>query len=182
MYFPGGYLPGQDPFDERLAWVTIRALEQAGAVVLPVRYDDTVVDADEHRFKSGVRREIRGALQHYQPSRVTLVGKSRDTHALALACTEAFDLPDDTRVIWVTPTWKWDASWEAACANPYPALHIVGLADHQYHRADRHQSVPGVTVEIIGADHRLEVAGDVIRTLEAWRTMAEAVVQFAARR
>lgn len=34
IYFPGGALRGQDPFDERLAWVTIRALEDAGAVVV----------------------------------------------------------------------------------------------------------------------------------------------------
>src|SRR6476660_8645320 len=153
MYFPGGYLPGQDPFDERLAWVTIRALEQAGALVLPVRYEDSVAGSDQQRFESGVRREIRGALLHYQPSRLTLVGKSRGTHALALACVEDFGLPDDTRVIWVTPVWKWDAAWHAACVNPYRALHIVGLADHQYHLPDRHRSVAGVTVEIPEADH-----------------------------
>jgi hypothetical protein len=181
MYFPGGYLPGQDPFDERLAWVTIRALEQAGAAVLSVRYDDSVIESNKERFESGVRREIRGAVRHHQPSRLTLVGKSRGTHALALACSEDFELPSDTRLIWLTPTWKWDASWEAACSNPYPALHIVGLADDQYHRPDRHWLVPGITVEIPAADHRLEVAGDVARTLDAWRTMAEAIVQFASR-
>jgi hypothetical protein len=36
-------------------------------------------------------------------------------------------------------------------------------------------------VAITGADHRLEVAGDVIATLGSWRTMADAVVRFARR-
>src|SRR3954447_804346 len=84
MYFPGGSIPGQDPFDDRLAWVTLRALEQAGAVVVPVHYDDDVLQQDRARFESGVRRELRGALDYYEPSRVTLVGKSRGTFALQL--------------------------------------------------------------------------------------------------
>jgi len=33
FYFPGGYIPGQDPFDNWLARFTIQALEEAGAVV-----------------------------------------------------------------------------------------------------------------------------------------------------
>ena len=49
VYFPGGSIPGQDPLDERLAWVTLRALEQAGAFVVPVRYDDNVQDQDPER-------------------------------------------------------------------------------------------------------------------------------------
>jgi hypothetical protein len=39
MYFPGGYGPGQDPFDGALASITIRALEDAGAFVVPVAGD-----------------------------------------------------------------------------------------------------------------------------------------------
>jgi hypothetical protein len=181
LYFPGGYLPGQDPFDERLAWVTIRALEHAGAVVLPVRYDDALLQSDQARFDSGVRREVRGALQHHEPSRVTLVGKSRGTHALALACHEDLGLPNDTRMIWVTPVWRSDSSWEAACSNSLPSLHIVGLADHEYHLPDRHRKVAGTTVEIPDVDHRLEAPGDIFRTLDAWRTMASAIVHFASR-
>lgn len=179
--FPGGSIPGQDPFDDRLAWVTLRALEQAGAVVRAVHYDDSVINADQERFDSGIRRDLRGALAHHQPDRVTIVGKSRGTYALRLVCTEDFALPDDTRLIWLTPVWRSDDAWKAACANTRPSLHVVGLADHEYHDPDRHRSVFGESVEIPGADHRLEVAGDVFATLDAWRTMADAVVRFASR-
>jgi hypothetical protein len=181
LYFPGGSIPGQDPFDDRLAWVTVRSLEQAGARVVTVRYDDSLLDPDRELFESGVRREVSGALAFHQPDRVTVLGKSRGTHALKLVCSEPFELPDDTRIIWLTPVWRADESWKAACANTIPSLHIVGLADHEYHDAERHAAVTGETVEIGGADHRLEVAGDVFATLDAWRTMAETIVRFASR-
>lgn len=178
--FPGGSIPGQDPFDDRLAWVTLRALEQAGAYALPVHYDDSVIAGDRERFEAGVRRELQGAIAYHQPDRLTIVGKSRGTHALRLVCDEP-DLPDDTRLIWITPVWRADESWKAACATTIPSLHIVGLADHEYHDPERHTAVPGETVAIDGADHRLEVPGDVFATLDAWRAMADAIVRFAGR-
>ena len=181
VYFPGGSIPGQDPFDDRLAWVTIRALEQAGAFVVPVRYDDDVLAQDRSRFESGVRRELGGALAHHEPTRLTLVGKSRGTFALKIACSEPFAYPDDTRMIWLTPAWRSDEAWQAACANTIDSLHIVGLADREYHDPERHADVAGETLAIPEADHRLEIPGDVFATIDAWRAMASAVVTFAGR-
>jgi hypothetical protein len=181
VYFPGGSIPGQDPFDDRLAWLTVRALQQAGAYVVPVRYDDDVLGQDRARFESGVRRELRGALAHHEPTRLTLVGKSRGTFALELACTEQITYPDDTRMIWLTPVWRSDHAWQAACANTIDSLHVIGLADHEYHDPERHAAVAGETVAIPDADHRFEVPGDVFATLDAWRTMVDAVVRFAGR-
>ena len=182
LYFPGGYAAGQDPFASPLAVVTIRALEQAGATVVPVRYDDDYFRPDPDRFADGIRREVRGALAHHRPDRVTFLGKSRGTQALRIVCSEEFDVPDDTRVIWQTPVWRSDRAWEAAKACRFASLHLVGLADDQYHDPSRHQDVPGTTVELPGGDHGLEVEGDVLATLDNWRTMAEAVVAFASRR
>jgi hypothetical protein len=147
----------------------------------PSGYDDDLLSPDQDRFEEGIRGEVSGALWFYKPDRVTIVGKSRGTHALALLCTEDFQLPDDTRMIWLTPTWKWDPSWEAARSNRRLSMYVVGLADHQYHIVDRHREVPGETVEIPAADHRLEVADNIFATLDAWRTMADAIVRFAGR-
>lgn len=182
MYFPGGYGPGQDPFDSALASITIRALEDAGAFVVPVRYDDTFFKPDAERFAGGVRREVSGALAFHRPDRLTLLGKSRGTQALRVLCAEAFDFPEDTRVIWQTPVWRSDKSWEAARNTHLESLHLVGLADHDYHDAERHREVRGETIEFPGADHGLEIAGDVVATLHTWRAMAEAIVAFAGRR
>ena len=82
----------------------------------------------------------------------------------------------------MTPVWRSDGSWNAARSTSYTSLYVVGFADHQYHDAERHAEVRGETVAIADADHRLEVAGDIFATLDPWRTMAEAVVRFAARR
>lgn len=84
-------------------------------------------------------------------------------------------------MIWLTPVWRSDEVWRAACANTIESLHVVGLADSEYHDPERHTAVAGETVAIAEADHRLEVAGDVFATLGSWRTMAEAVVRFAGR-
>ena len=183
MYFPGGSGPGQDPFFEPTARLTIGALEQAGAFVVPVRYDDDIfAPFDRELFESGIRREVRGALAYYQPDRVTIAGKSRGTHALHVVCSEDFGLPADTRLIWLTPIWGRSGgdSWRTACANTRPALHIVGLAD-RYHVPERHEAVPGETVAIPGADHGLRISGDLFASMDVERTWAEAVHRFAAR-
>ena len=182
MYFPGGYGPGQDPFDSALASITIRALEDAGAFVVPVRYDDTFFKPDAERFANGIRREVRGALAFHQPERITFLGKSRGTQALRLLCTEPFDLPSDTRVIWQTPVWRSDKSWAAARTTRLESLHLVGLADHDYHDVERHREVRGATIEFPNADHGLEVVGDITATLNTWSAMAEAIIAFAGRR
>lgn len=180
FYFPGGYSAGQDPFDNWLAHFTIRALDQAGALVLPVRYDDDVLAPDAQRFEAGVCREVQGALSFYQPDRVTVLGKSRGTQALRIVCTEKFDLPADTRLIWQTPVWRSDRAWQAACTTEFESMHLVGLADH-YHDPERHRSVRGHTVELAGGDHGFAIAGDLLGTFDNLRTMADAIIQFAGR-
>jgi len=181
LYFPGGYLPGQDPFDNYLAWLSIRSLEDAGAYVVPVRYDDSLLNANHERFDTGVVREVSGAIAHHQPDRLTILGKSRGTHALRIVCTEAFDLPSDTRLIWQTPVWNYDPSWRAACETTLESLHIVGLADAAYHLPERHAEVRGETLAIPGADHGLEIPGDILGTLDAWRLTADSIIRFASR-
>lgn len=181
FYFPGGYGPGQDPFDNYLAWISIRSLEQAGAYVIPVRYDDSLFEPDPDRFFDGVRREVQGGMAFHCPDRVTVLGKSRGTQALRLVCSEDLGLPPDTRLIWQTPVWRSDKAWEAAKKNPFESLHLVGLADHEYHDPDRHQAVPGDTVAIAAADHGLSIPGDVLATIDALRTVSEAIIRFAGR-
>lgn len=181
FYFPGGYGPGQDPFDNYLAWVTIRSLEQAGAYVIPVRYDDSLFEPDPARFEAGVQREVRGGLAFHDPDRVTLLGKSRGTQALRVVCTDEFDLPRDTRLIWQTPTWRSDRCWEAAKACRFESMYLVGLGDSDYHDEDRHRAVTGETVAFPDADHGLAVPGDILRTIESLRTASEAIIRFAGR-
>lgn len=186
FYFPGGYYPNEDPFKERLASVTINALEDAGAQVKAVLYDRLLVRSPEEyeEFRAGILRDVGAGLDEH-PDRVTFLGKSLGTSALAALCDAigvAIEVPADTRMIWQTPVWRSDFSWESAKRNQVPSLHIVGLGDDLFHLPERHSAVPGRTVSIPGADHGLAIPGDVIATLEAWRISCEAIIDFASRR
>jgi RimJ/RimL family protein N-acetyltransferase len=172
LHLPGGSIPGQDPFSSGLAQVITGALEQAGAEVVNVHYDDSMLHHDRSRFEASVRREVRGALAFYRPDRLTVAAKSRGTHALSrILSVEPFDFPTDTRFIFLTPAWGSDESWDAARANTFPSLHLAGGADHQYHDPVRQAAVPGEIIEIPGADHGLEVDGDIVATLAAWTAL-----------
>jgi hypothetical protein len=175
--FPGGYLREVDPHAAPLAIVLRRALEEAGAVVEPIFYDDLL---DMDTFERGVRRDVDRLLEAHQPQSVTFVAKSLGTKALGIVCA-TMQPPEDTRLIWVTPVWKWDEAWAAAQAASWPSLYLVGLDDHDFHRPDRHSTMPGETVAIEGADHGLEIPGSIVATLDSWRTTAQAVTNFAQR-
>jgi hypothetical protein len=175
--FPGGYMAEDDPHAAPLAVVVRRALEEAGAVVEPVLYDDLL---DLATFERGVLRDVERLLAEHRPASVTFVGKSLGTRALGMVCRNARP-PEDTRLVWLTPVWEWDDAWAAARAVPWPSLYVVGLDDHRYHRPDRHAAMDGETVAIPRADHGLEVPGDIVATLDSWRTSAEAVLAFTTR-
>lgn len=176
--FPGGYLREVDPHAAPLAVVLRRALEEAGAVVEPILYDDLL---DMDAFARGVRRDVDRLLEAHQPRSVTFVAKSLGTKALGLVCATMRQPPEDTRLIWVTPVWRWDQAWASARAASWPSLYLVGLDDHEFHRPDRHAAMHGETVAIEGADHGLEIPGDIVATLESWRTAAQAVTTFTRR-
>jgi hypothetical protein len=131
--------------------------------------------AGDAAFRTGIVRDVTAALERWVPDRVTLVGKSMGGHALRVIIEERLDLPEDVRLVWLTPGWARDQTWKAARETTIPSLYVVGLADHEYHVPERHAVLPGRTLTLHGADHRLEVAGDVFATLDAWRQMAEAV-------
>jgi hypothetical protein len=166
-----------DPHAAPLAVVVRRALEEAGAVVEPILYDNLL---DQAAFERGVLRDVERLLASHQPASVTFVGKSLGTRALGIICRKV-QPPKDTRLVWLTPVWEWDDAWAAAQAAPWPSLYVVGLDDHRYHRPDRHAAMDGETVAIQGADHRLEVPGDIVATLDSWRATAQAVLTFTTR-
>lgn len=103
-----------------------------------VRYHDHMLAQDLERFESGIRRDVGGALSHYRPEVVTLVGKSGGTHALHQVLVGEFHLPDDARLIWQTLVWgALTADGPGKRRVPLAALYVVGLADHKFHDPDR---------------------------------------------
>lgn len=151
------------------------ALGQLGATVQAISYDDV---EDDGRFYAGVQRDVDSALATYAPDRLTLVGKSLGTWALSRLC-ETLPRRTSTKVVWLTPVWADDEVLAAAARCPWPSLHVVGLADPAHDPA-RQSSVPGQVLALPGANHAFEVHGDVVATIDAWRTVTLAVMDFVA--
>lgn len=159
--------------DAPLLWFARVALRQAGATVVPVTYDDP---RDDARFFAGVRRDVTAAIEEHQPERITLVGKSLGTHALAEIARAG--LAPEAAAIWLTPVWS-TPSWEAARSSGWRMLHVIGLAD-EVHAPDRQAELPGEVLAIDGADHILEIDGDVATSLAALERVTLAILDFVS--
>lgn len=162
------------------------ALEQVGAIVERVTYPVVAEHTGEQRFwtpererrfvddvLASTRRALAGG-----PDRVTLVGKSLGTHALASIVDEP-SLPSRTDAVWLTPVLGEDAVYEAARRCRWRSLHVVGLADTA-HVPERQAQVPREVLELPGADHVLEIEGDVLASARTLALVTERILDFLA--
>lgn len=176
---PGGHLtivlPGRAYHAEGAAirLVTL-TLEGRGARTHVVTWPDEIADA-------WAVAELTAVLGVERPDHVTFVAKSLGSVVLAKVY-DRLVLPDATDVVWVTPIFG-DASVRlGALAFGRRSLVVAGDADPT-HDPDAHESVVlglgADEVVVPGADHCLEVAGDVDATLAGWRSLADAVARWA---
>jgi hypothetical protein len=163
------------------------ALAQSGAAVDRVAY--TVLDEwsgqqpfwtpeREAEFFAEIRAHARDVLST-RPDRVTLVGKSLGTQALAALVDEPA-LPPDTDAIWLTPVFGDDAVFDGARRARWRSLFVVGLADTA-HVPERQAQVRGEVLELPGADHALETPGDAVASARALTALTERVIDFVGR-
>lgn len=171
-----------------LLYYTARALTEMGADVLRVETMyvkepdyNALSPADKARRVFGdASAACRVALAQRAYTRITLVGKSLGTLAMghlfstepALAHAEA---------IWLTPL-LWNNTLRAQIERVRPrSLFAAGTAD-PYHHAERLSAVQAVTqgqaVIIEGANHSLEIEGDITQSLEALRQVVQAIIAF----
>jgi hypothetical protein len=103
-------------------------------------------------------------LQHLPDSgRVLVVGKSLGTLAAPVATQRGYD------GIWLTPLLQEQRVVDALAANPARQLLVGGTADRHSWRSDvaRRLSEQGCDVlELPGADHGMQAAGDPVRSAE----------------
>jgi pimeloyl-ACP methyl ester carboxylesterase len=123
---------------------------------------------------------FRTALAQRPYRRVTLVGKSLGTLAMGhLLETE----PDLSRVeaIWLTPL-LWNDTLRSQIQRFHPrSLFAAGSADPHYsadYLAEVKDATQAEAIVIEGANHSLEIEGDLVRSLEALRRVMEAVLRF----
>ena len=177
--------------DTPLHYFTTSHLLDRGADVLLVDYDYSH-RADYRASDAATRRRwllddttaiCRGALGQRPYRRITLVGKSLGTRAMAhLLSTEERLRGADA--IWFTPIWTEAPVAAVLLAARRRALVIIGTADPLYDPAIARkvrQALDGELLVIADAEHGLEIAGDVIRSVHALEEAISAVARFVGR-
>jgi hypothetical protein len=124
--------------------------------------------------------EAASARRAYE--RVTLVGKSLGTWALALLANHV-ELPRRTEAVWLTPLLKHPPFVDLVTRWGGRSLFVVGTADPHY--GDDEGSLDAVTagteattLVVPDADHALEVPGDLSASLAALTDVMESVAAF----
>lgn len=122
-----------------------------------------------------VTKRAEAALARAGDARVLLVTKSLASHAVTLAGERG--LPG----IWLTPLLHLEAVAAGFGQLSAPALLVGGTADESWDSEvarDRGHDV----LELEGADHGLQIAGDPLASVDALRRVVERVEEFVAAR
>lgn len=184
LLLPGARYTCQAP----LMHLAARALGQAGYSVLAAEtgygFQPGFARSPEPLRARWVASEARTlldlALSAGRPREVVLVGKSIGTAGLA-ALLGRRDPKLAMRAIWLTPLLKETAVRKAALGTPVPSLHVIGTEDPHHDPAviDRLAARPDVSLVLVqGADHGLEVPGDLGASLDALHDIAESLEAF----
>jgi len=167
-------------------------LNEVKADVLQVDYEyhripgflDLPAPVRNARMEGDILAVLEAALQQRPYRRLILVGKSLGTLGISLVLPHlASRFPGAIRCAWLTPLLT-DAALVDAVRQVQPAsLFAAGTAD-PYYRADVLEELCTVTggraVLVPGADHGLEIPGDVERSLDVLRQVILAVKVFVA--
>jgi predicted alpha/beta-hydrolase family hydrolase len=174
--------------DMPLLYYPGRLLLARGADVLRVEYayqqreDFKTATADEQGrwVVADVTAACHAVLAQRDYEQITFVAKSLGTLALGPVLTADQRLAR-AYTVWLTPLLRIDhvradiAQWRGH------SLFVIGTADPFYdpaYLAEVRHATRGETVVVDGADHSLEIAGDVLRSLEAMMRVMRALQQF----
>src|SRR3954451_14240414 len=162
------------------------AAQQRGAQIEVVPYPDWRPGLDEERaveFVSNVDASIRQIVNEVRPHRLPLLAKSLGCEVVARLDPSIVPNGCRVEVLWCTPVFALPAVRDGAVAKAWPSTVVSGDADPFYDPAGTDAVVDatgGSALIIAGADHSLEVNGDVLATLDGFRQLAEVVLAFLA--
>ncbi len=147
-----------------------------GFLTLPDNETDRWLAAD-------VTAAYRTAIAQHPYRELILIGKSIGTMAMAYLLTMADRFAGPVRAVWLTPAFGLPHLTELMVRCSDPSLIVIGDADHHYDPAAlarlRETTSPEVLV-IPGADHSLELPGDLAGSIAVLRQTMEAVERFLA--
>ncbi len=162
--------------DMPLLYYTVSLLLDCGADVLQVEYAygqeaayrSLPADERTHRLIADAGSACRAALGQRGYRRATLVGKSLGTRAMPHLLADELG-PLAARSIWYTPLLNEERVRAHLCGERQPSLVAIGTDDPHY---------SATTVAAIGGE--VEVAGDIVRSVQALEGVMRAVQQFVA--
>ncbi len=188
-------LPGLNyTCDMPLLYYPANLLLQRGADVLQVKADYNVpafqAASGEERIRwlyGDAAGALHAGLAQRNYSQVVLVGKSIGTLSLAALIANQVapgSLFENVVFLWLTPLLHQPALVSAALACKSPALFVVGTGDRTYDPqalARIRQATGAEALFVEGGDHRLEIAGDLHRSLEAMGDILRGIAVFLDR-
>ena len=169
-----------------------RRLLERGADVLLVEYDyreqaNLRMPRNPERnrwFFDDVAAACEAGLGQLPYSGVTLVGKSLGTLAKGHLLTAEARASEGTRAVWLTPLLRKDDLRARIRQYGGPSLFAIGTADPHYdpaRLAEMREATGGAVVVVEGADHGLDVLGDVVASVKAVEQVFLALQGFLAR-
>lgn len=170
------------PVDGPAVLVPRRAIAQADDVVEHVvAYPPSAATPPKgpapRELLDPVQEQLDRAIATHPGRRVVYLAKSLGGTLLSQLVNPA----PDALAIWLTPLLGRDYVREGIVGHGLRSLVVAGGAD-THHEPAAHDAVVDAlrcsSLVLADADHDLEVAGDVEATLERWRQLARAVIDF----
>jgi predicted alpha/beta-hydrolase family hydrolase len=171
-----------------LLYYPARIMLSLGVDVLGLEYDysrrkDFMALAGEERKKwllTDVTNACRTMFKGGSYQKITLIGKSLGTRAMGhLLATE--DQLREANAIWLTPVLRSESLCRQIKEWGRRSLLVIGTVDPHYNQAllDEIQGATDSEILIIeGADHSLEIGGNVLQSLEAMQRIVRAIQAF----
>jgi hypothetical protein len=161
-------------------------LMEQGAEVLLVEYNYAREDyanlppeAQRLWLNTDVEAVVDEALAGREYERITLIGKSLGTYAMAHLLATDIRLRD-AACLWLTPIIH-DAAVFQWMARPHRALFAIGARDPLYDEAlmqEAAQKSGGVSVVVDDADHGLNIERDMVASVRALETVMQVMQEF----
>jgi len=186
LVLPGAGYTTQGP----MLYYSIKALSQLGAEILSLEYGGVIrrsasrsPDERTEIFSLICLNALNASLKRRKYNRLTLIGKSLGTRGLAslsrLAGQWSYK-PRNIEALWLTPLLTENFVTDEIEKLGSREFLAIGSCDEHYYKPQALQSLPRFveTLIIDGADHGLDIEGDVLSSTKALSKLTARIARF----
>ncbi len=182
IVLPGG---NYTPLGPAIRFPLLAAWEVGYRSSVAVEYPPKAMRAqDLHAVVEDVRRQLSDAVDLDESARVAVIAKSMGSRVV-VQLSDLLDGIGDLSVVWLTPLFGDQGIRDAAIRSGWRSLVVFGDQDPFHDQAGVaavHEALNCPVVRVPGADHALEIPGDVLATVSGLRDVAVAVREFLGSR